>query len=126
MAVPELERDLSVIFQLVWQAQEGGRGLIIQKFMVCRSEEVAEGFFHMVNVFCHKAYGRPPELVELFFLMEGERRCYPGGSYSLEYSLDYLRLLSVLDPPQGPETGSPSAAGAGRRTEELAPRPLLM
>ncbi|MNB68378.1 hypothetical protein D3C81_145430 [compost metagenome] len=128
VAVPELGMDLSVIFQLVWQMQgsSGKDGLIIQKFMTCRCEEVAEGFYHMVNVFCHKAYGKPPERVELFFLMEGEQRCYPGDCYSLEYSLDYLRLLSVLD--ESPDSGAKSLSGnTGRRgAEEVRCRQLLI
>ncbi|WP_052410254.1 hypothetical protein [Paenibacillus durus] len=99
--VPELQMDLSIIFQLVWHSRRRGSGLNVQKFMVCGNEEVARGFIHMANVFCRKTFGAPPESVEIHYLMEEERRLYDGNAYTLEASLDYLRLLAVLNSEGG-------------------------
>ncbi|AHV97993.1 hypothetical protein [Paenibacillus sabinae] len=95
--VPELQMNLSMIFHLVWHARREGSGLKVQKYMVRRNEEVVSAFLHMTNVFCRKAYGRPPECVEIHFLMDKEMRRYEGDSLTLEASLDYLRLLSNLN-----------------------------
>ncbi|WP_157261253.1 hypothetical protein [Paenibacillus wynnii] len=94
--VPELKIELSIIFQLAWKSQLRGRSLHVQKFMVTADEEVISGFFHMVNVFCHYAYGEPPEQVEIYSLMDGRRHTFDGNSIELAKSLDYVRLLSVF------------------------------
>ncbi|WP_150273717.1 hypothetical protein [Paenibacillus tepidiphilus] len=93
--VPELEIELAMIFQLVWNSQMSGRCLKIQKFMVSGQEDLITGFLHMSNVFCHKAYGKPAETVEVFSLLDGARHCYDGSGISLTESLDYVRLLAV-------------------------------
>lgn len=94
--VPELGIELSVIFQLGWGSEIKGRSLNIQKFMVKGNEEVITSFMHMVNVFCHQAYGEPPESVEIYSLMDGRNYCYDGSTVPLQDSLDYVRLLSVF------------------------------
>ncbi|WP_151734553.1 hypothetical protein [Paenibacillus tengchongensis] len=93
--VPELELELAMIFQLAWGSGMSGGGLKLQKFMVSGHEDVIAGFLHMSNVFCHKAYGRPAETVEVFSLLDGRNHCYDGACFSLDESLDYVRLLAV-------------------------------
>ncbi|MDT3426736.1 hypothetical protein J2Z22_002270 [Paenibacillus forsythiae] len=126
--VPELQMDLSIIFQLVWHSGGRGGSLNVQKFMVCGNADVARGFIHMANVFCRKTYGAPPESVEIHFLMEGERRRYDGNMYSLEASLDYLRLLSVLSGERGWGSGGCTSNGESRSAagEDTWARHLLM
>ncbi|QWU14555.1 hypothetical protein KP014_21880 [Paenibacillus sophorae] len=126
--VPELQMDLSIIFQLVWHSGKRGDGLNVQKFMVCGNEDVARGFIHMANVFCRKTYGAPPESVEIHFLLEGERRLYDGNAYTMEASLDYLRLLAVLNGERS-SGGADCESRAERRNipgEDSLSRNLLM
>ncbi|WP_025694201.1 hypothetical protein [Paenibacillus durus] len=126
--VPELQMNLSIIFQLVWHSRSRGGGLNVQKFMVCGNEEVARGFIHMANVFCRKTFGAPPESVELHYLMEGEMRRYDGNAYTLEASLDYLRLLAVWNGERS--SGCADCASKGesrsRAAENSLSRHLLM
>lgn len=94
--VPELGLELAMIFQLAWQSAREDRSLKLQKLMVHGNEEAITGFLHMANLFCHKAYGKPPESVEVFALLDGKRHCYEGSAFTLAESLDYVRLLSVF------------------------------
>ncbi|BCG59822.1 hypothetical protein [Paenibacillus sp. URB8-2] len=126
--VPELQMELSMIFQLVWHSRRNGSGLKVQKFMVCGNEEVVLGFLHMANVFCRKAYGMPPVRVEIHFLMEGEKRSYEGDSFTLEASLDYLRLLSCLNGESSNSSADCAAEGDSRSRsgEDALSKHLLM
>ncbi|MFC3745957.1 hypothetical protein [Paenibacillus sp. GCM10012306] len=94
--VPELEVDLSMIFQLAWNSGTSGRSLSIQKFMVNGNDDVITGFLHMANVFCNQAYGQPFETVEIYSLLDGRKHSFDGGAISYAESLDYVRLLSVF------------------------------
>lgn len=115
VAVPELRLELALIFQLAWGSAAPGRCLSIQKFMVNVSKEVICGFRHMANVFCHMAYGLPAERIEIYSLLDGARFVYDGDSFSLQESLDYVRLLAVF---LEPEVNKPLAINSeGRRNE---------
>ncbi|MRN53286.1 hypothetical protein [Paenibacillus monticola] len=94
--VPDLSIELSMIFQLAWKSAIEGRSLNIQKFMVSGNEEVITGFMHMANVFCHRAYGEPPESVEIYSLLDGGKFTFDGSSFPLAESMDYVQLLSVF------------------------------
>lgn len=94
--VPELEIELAIIFQLAWNAGQEGRCLNIQKFVVKGDEAVITGFLHMVNVFCHFAFGKPADTIGVYSLMDGKRHVFDGAGIPLQQSLDYVRLLSVF------------------------------
>lgn len=113
--VPELAIELAMIFQLAWNSEMSGRCLNIQKFMVSGNEEVITGFLHMANVFCHKAYGKPAETIEIYSLMDGRRQIFDGAGMPLGESLDYVRLLSVFLNQE--VAGDPSVSDGDRRNE---------
>jgi hypothetical protein len=113
--VPELSLELSMIFQLAWNAGTPGRSLIMQKFMVNGNEDVITGFLHMANVFCTQAYGAPPEKVEIYSLLDGRKHCFDGGAISYAESLDYVRLLSVFLEQE--ELADRSAYASDRRSD---------
>lgn len=88
-----LDLHLSVIFQTVWQQRGTPERVTIQKFLVEENETIAQAFIHMVNVFWHSAFGRPPGNIEVYALLEGRRRTVSGESINLQESLDYMLLL---------------------------------
>ena len=116
IAVPELNMELSMIFQLVWKSQTDKNGLIIQKYVVTADEELITGFLHMTNVFCQKAFGVSPEKVEIYSLLDGKKHSYDGSIIPLAESLDYVRLLSVYMEKE--EAGECSASCGCRRSEK--------
>lgn len=125
--VPELGLDLSMIFQLAWNAEKPGRGLRIQKFMVSGQEDVITGFRHMANVFSTRAYGVPPETIEVYSLMDGRKACFDGAAFSYEASLDYIRLLSVfLEQAERAERAPYPGERRPDRTEDVSGRFGLM
>lgn len=105
--VPELQTDLSVIFQVAWQVSEptaqpddssGHKSLIVQKFIVDDDPYTAEAFIHLSSVFCQSAFGRLPERIDIFSIMEGTvQRHYPSPE-KVSASLDYLHLLQHVVP----------------------------
>ncbi|MDO3413061.1 hypothetical protein QWJ34_25085 [Saccharibacillus sp. CPCC 101409] len=89
--VPELEMDLSMIFQLAWQGKDG-EGLHLQKFVVEYDPDVLEGYRHAARVFCYRAFGAEPSRIEVYTVLGGERILLEAAEGSYEDSLDYLRL----------------------------------
>ncbi|WP_178023568.1 hypothetical protein [uncultured Paenibacillus sp.] len=88
-----LDLHLSVIFQTVWQERGNPDRVTVQKFLVEENESVTQAFVHMVNVFWHSAFGRPPGDIEVFTLLESRRQVVPGETLDLQESLDYVGLL---------------------------------
>ncbi|MDU4697076.1 MAG: hypothetical protein E6Y08_14780 [Paenibacillus sp.] len=60
-----LDLHLSVIFQTVWQERGNPDRVTVQKFLVEDNESITQAFVHMVNVFWHSAFGRPPGEIEV-------------------------------------------------------------
>ncbi|GIO38391.1 hypothetical protein J41TS12_32520 [Paenibacillus antibioticophila] len=89
----ELDMRLSLIVQAVWQEHGNPLQMKVQKFLVEEDEGIVDAFVHMVNVFWHSAFGRPPGEIEVYALMEGRRHSFTGESLSLSKSSDYVRLL---------------------------------
>lgn len=114
--IPELNLELSMIFQLAWKSQIRARSLYVQKFMVTADEDVIKAFLHMTNVFCRLAYGEPAETVEIYSLLDGRKYSFDGRSISLAESLDFVQLLSLFLEKE--ELMGCSIDCAGRRTEK--------
>ncbi|CAM4453888.1 hypothetical protein U9M73_21705 [Paenibacillus phoenicis] len=91
--VAGLDLHLSIIFQAVWQERGNPDWVTVQKFLVEENESITQAFVHLVNVFWHSAFGRPPGDIEVYALMEGRRQVIPGESLDLQESLDYVWLL---------------------------------
>jgi hypothetical protein len=91
--VPELDLNLSMIFQIVWQDIDSSGGMLIQKFLVDDDRSVIQAFAHMANVLCHYAFGGPAEEIEVYTLLTGRKHLFPKGSLALQESLDYVSLL---------------------------------
>ncbi|NGZ74330.1 hypothetical protein [Saccharibacillus alkalitolerans] len=89
--VPELEIDMSMIFQVAWQGK-GEAGLHLQKFVVERDSRVLEGYRHAARVFCRQAFGADPAKIEVYQVLRGERIELSLNGVSYEQSIDYLRL----------------------------------
>lgn len=89
----KLDIRLSLIVQAVWQERGNPLQMKVQKFLVEDDEEMTDAFVHMVNVFWHNAFGRPPGEIEVYALLEGRRYSFAGESLSLSKSTDYMSLL---------------------------------
>lgn len=104
--VPELRLELSMITQLAWASTHSCQSLNIQKFMVNSNADINMAFVHMTNVFCHHAYGRPAESVEIYALLEGRKYRFDTQAFTYKESLDYVRLLSVFLEEESTKDGS--------------------
>ncbi|CAM4327631.1 hypothetical protein [Saccharibacillus endophyticus] len=107
--VPDLGIDLSMIFQVVWQSEDG-QGIHLQKFAVDDDPEVLDGYRHAARVFCRHAFGTDPAKIEVCSVLDGERICLSLDDVPYEKSLDYLRLAhSGME-----ETNSGQTCACGR------------
>lgn len=117
-----LDLHLSIIFQTVWQQRGNPDRVTVQKFLVEENETLAQAFVHMVNVFWHSAFGRPPGLIEVYALMEGRRQTVPGEALDLQESLDYVWLLQEAWNGECRHRGSDEAGGGeAKRTGGCEP-----
>lgn len=114
--VTELDIQLSLIVQAVWQQRGNPLQMKVQKFLVEEDEGIVDAFVHMVNVFWHSAFGCPPEEIEVCALLEGHRYSFAGESLSLSKSSDYVSLLVTAweREAQGGDRGSQQIVGCPR------------
>lgn len=114
--ITELEMELSLIVQAVWQERGNSMQMKVQKFLVEDDPEVVDAFVHLVNVFWHSAFGCPPGEIEVYALLEGRRYSFTGESLILSKSEDYLSLLvdAWEKEVQGGDCGSRQFVGCPR------------
>lgn len=103
VVVPELRTELSLIFQMMWQAPwttaqpgdepSGHKSLIVQKFFWEREPHLEEAFIHLSNVFCRTAFGCVPERIDMFYLSDGTVQRHVPHMEDVAASIDYLDLL---------------------------------
>ncbi|MNZ84071.1 hypothetical protein D3C78_1028160 [compost metagenome] len=96
--VKELNIDLTIIFQAIWESKEKAGQFTIQKFMVDEDIEVIKAFVFMANVFWHSVYGEPPGSIEIYTLMSGRKCSFARENLCYRESLDYVYLLSKTAP----------------------------
>ncbi|MDR6884808.1 hypothetical protein [Bacillus sp. 3255] len=88
--VEELELGLSMIVQ-VMACEQGS--FVVHKYVMEDNEAAAQLFGHMTVVFCHKAFGRLPERLELFNMLNGKQYRIGMEEMDVGKSMDYLRLV---------------------------------
>lgn len=88
--IEELDLGLSMIVQAMESSQES---VVIHKFVMEDSAPALALFTHMSVVFCNKAFGGIPAQLQVVNLMSGKQHRIETSNYSMEQSLDYLRLV---------------------------------
>lgn len=91
--VEELDLGLSMIFQVMENTQDS---FVIHKYMMEDNEAAAQLFGHMTVVFCHKAFGRLPERLQLFNMLNGKSYRIELEEMDVTKSMDYLRLVKEV------------------------------
>lgn len=100
--VPELQMDLSVIFQTAWQLDTCSKAqLTIHKYMVSFHSEVIRAYQQLATVFCAHAFGKLPYCIEVDCLMEGKKVTYMPDEDDYLLALDYIKLASPLCSSEG-------------------------
>lgn len=92
--VKELDRHLSIIFQVVWPSRTRPNQVKVQKFVVENNEELVKAFVHTAHVFWHSAYGEPPGEIEVVALLDDRKYVFTRKMLDLQKSLDYVLLLA--------------------------------
>ncbi|MDR6551108.1 hypothetical protein [Paenibacillus qinlingensis] len=88
--VDELDMGLSMIVQAMDSSQQS---IVIHKFIMEDSAASLALFTHMSVVFCNKAFGGIPVQLQLVNLMSGKQHRIETNHFTMEQSLDYLRLV---------------------------------
>lgn len=117
----ELQRSLSMIFQIVLAAEDGaaanegaasrsrldndgcpwsGQRYVVQKYVVNDDEELLRAFCHYTVAFCSSAFPHLPERVEIYSLLTGHSEVMRPTAASLQQSIDYVGLVLSLCPAE--------------------------
>ena len=94
--LPELDLELSVIFQLMFESDSGG--WVLEKVIADEDRNVCESYRHLAIAFCHQAFSRLPERIVTHCVLSG--RSYVTLPYAgmLQEAHDYLRLVRGILP----------------------------
>lgn len=91
--VDELDLGLSMIVQVMESTEDT---IAIHKFVVEDSAASLDLFTHMSVVFCNKAFEGMPVKLQVVNLMTGKQHQIETKHFSMEQSLDYLKLVKDL------------------------------
>ncbi|SFE82470.1 hypothetical protein SAMN05216378_4209 [Paenibacillus catalpae] len=104
--VPELQVELTQIFQLVLGSESGEPSdYIVRKYIVDEEEDIITLFQHLTAVFCFSAFGRLPVRIEVLPVLTGNLRIVYPTKETLEQSQDYMRLAASLMQEAASEPG---------------------
>ncbi|AJY74459.1 hypothetical protein [Paenibacillus beijingensis] len=92
--VPELRKELAMLYHLVFASKEGSPS-IVRKFIVDDREELREAIVHMAVAVSMNAFGQLPQRIEICSVMSGRRHVYRTDEGSLARALDYIRLIGT-------------------------------
>lgn len=88
--IDELDLGLSMIVQVMESTEES---IVIHKFVMEDSAASLALFTHMSVVFCNKAFGEKPVQLQVVNLMSGKQHRIEMNHFTMDQSLDYLRLV---------------------------------
>lgn len=94
--LPELDLDLSVIFQLMHETANGG--WVLEKIIADEDRNVCESYRHLAIAFCHQAFSRLPERIVTHCVLSGRSFVTLPDEHMLQEAYDYLRLVRSILP----------------------------
>jgi hypothetical protein len=94
--LPELDLDLSVIFQLMHEAENGG--WVLEKIIADEDRNVCESYRYLAIAFCHQAFSRLPERIVTHCVLSGHSFVTLPDERMLQEAYDYLRLVRGILP----------------------------
>lgn len=94
--LPELDLDLSVIFQVMHESDSGG--WVLEKIIADEDLNVCESYRHLAIAFCHQAFSRLPERIVTHCVLSGRSFVTLPDERMLREAHDYLRLVRGILP----------------------------
>ncbi|MDU0199612.1 hypothetical protein ACYEXS_02125 [Paenibacillus sp. MAH-36] len=91
--VEELNLGLSMIMQVMEPTKDS---FVIHKYMMEENDAAVQMFFHMTVVYCYKAFGKMPERLQVWNMMNGKQYRMNPEDMDLSSSMDYLKLVSEV------------------------------
>ncbi|OAS18980.1 hypothetical protein [Paenibacillus oryzisoli] len=88
--VDELDLGLSMIVQVMESSEDT---IVIHKFVMEDCAASLDLFTHMSVVFCNKAFGGKSVRLHIINLMSGQQQRIETSHYTMDQSLDYLKLV---------------------------------
>lgn len=86
----ELGADLSMTLQV---AECSDSSLVIRKYVVADEPQVFKAYVQFALVFAYKAFGRLPDRIEIYALMNGSAYAFRPKEEHYHSSLDFVRLM---------------------------------
>ncbi|NOV01153.1 hypothetical protein [Paenibacillus planticolens] len=91
--VEELHSGLSQIMQVMAPAKDS---FVIHKYVMEENEAAMQLFFHMTVIFCVKAFGKMPESLQVWNMLNGKQYRMNREEMDLSRSMDYLKLVKEV------------------------------
>jgi hypothetical protein len=103
--IKELETQLSLTFEL---AEWSTHSFTLKKFLVEADEEMIQLYNHLMVVFSSEAFGKIPERIEIFTLLEGKKYTFLPTVKNITQGIMYLKYMKNLlqDPNDYSKTNS--------------------
>ncbi|TDL58184.1 cobyrinic acid a,c-diamide synthase [Paenibacillus dendritiformis] len=86
----EVGADLSMTLQV---AECSDSSLVIRKYVVADEPQVFKAYVQFALVFAYKAFGRLPDRIEIYALMNGSAYAFRPKEEHYHSSLDFVRLM---------------------------------
>ena len=91
--IEELQTKLSITFEVVEWSNQSFR---IKKFLLSEDNSIIQLFNSLVTVFSKKVFGKMPEEIIVYTVLDGKKHVYKPCEKDVEEGLAYLQLLKGM------------------------------